>query len=232
VGFLACPGGAAYDDRRLLLSWILEVFAFMAADFSSTDWQQLLTAARGGSLEAQGQLLEQFRPYLLLVARGLLDDDLRSKMGSSDLVQDSLVNAYRHFDQFQGASAEELQAWLRQILCHQGANWRRHFLGTARRQLGREVQLPTGADSSALSSPLAASTATPSQEAMRHEQQQALQRALQRLPEHYRQVLIWRSQEQLSFEEIGQRLQRSPDAARMLWGRAVEALRLQLECTS
>ena len=46
--------------------------------------------------------------------------------------------------------------------------------------------------------------------------------ALDRLPEHYRQILIWREWDELPFADIGQRLAKSVDAARMLWWRALE----------
>src|SRR5262249_6273605 len=46
--------------------------------------------------------------------------------------------------------------------------------------------------------------------------------ALGRLPEDYRRGITPRHEEQLSFEEIGRLLQRSPDAARELWARGLE----------
>jgi RNA polymerase sigma-70 factor (ECF subfamily) len=63
---------------------------------------------------------------------------------------------------------------------------------------------------------------------MAHEQALALQKALERLPEDYRQVIALRHQEQLTFDEIGQRLQRTGNAARLLWLRAIERLQAEL----
>ena len=48
----------------------------------------------------------------------------------------------------------------------------------------------------------------------------------------YRQVIVGRYQEQLSFEEIGRRLHRSAEAARKLWWRAIERLRQELDSSS
>ena len=53
--------------------------------------------------------------------------------------------------------------------------------------------------------------------------------ALGRLSDVYRQVITWRYQEERSFEEIGQLLRRSPEAARKLWARAIERLQEELE---
>ena len=57
----------------------------------------------------------------------------------------------------------------------------------------------------------------------------ALERALGRLPEDYREVLLLRYQGDLSFEEIGRRLGRSANAARKLWLRALHKLEQELE---
>jgi RNA polymerase sigma-70 factor (ECF subfamily) len=70
---------------------------------------------------------------------------------------------------------------------------------------------------------------SPSQEAVRAEERAAVQQALDRLPEHYAQVLRWHSQEQLPFAEIALRLGKSEEAARKLFTRALEALKRQLE---
>jgi RNA polymerase sigma-70 factor (ECF subfamily) len=60
---------------------------------------------------------------------------------------------------------------------------------------------------------------------MEREQAMALQRALLRLSEEHRQAITLRYLEGRSFEEIGRLLERSPDAARKLWSRAMERLR-------
>jgi RNA polymerase sigma factor (sigma-70 family) len=51
-------------------------------------------------------------------------------------------------------------------------------------------------------------------------------RALDSLPDDYRQVIALRYWENLDFDEIGQRMGRSAAAARKLWLRAVERLEL------
>src|SRR4051794_10793539 len=100
-------------------------------------WQTCLAAARAGSTEAIGTLLDGFRPYLWIIARGELGQPLQAKLSGSDLVQESLLNAYRAFGRFQGDSPQELQAWLRQILRRVIANRRREF-DAERREAGRE----------------------------------------------------------------------------------------------
>jgi RNA polymerase sigma-70 factor (ECF subfamily) len=66
--------------------------------------------------EEAGRLLEPFRAYLRLLARLHLAPQVRGKLDPSDLVQQTLLRAYRSLDQFRGHSKAEWAARLRQIL--------------------------------------------------------------------------------------------------------------------
>ena len=192
------------------------------------DAAQWLDLARAGSPEALGQVLETFRGYLLLVANRELDPELRAKGGGSDVVQDTFLEAQRDFGQFHGASVDELRAWLRRLLLNNVANFTRQYRQRAKRDVGREIPLEAGGSSHERGAGLAANTVSPSGAALAHEQAEALARALERLPADYRKVLAYRHDEQLTFEEIGQRMQRTANAARMLWLRAVERLQQEM----
>ncbi|HKB02640.1 MAG TPA: sigma-70 family RNA polymerase sigma factor [Gemmataceae bacterium] len=196
---------------------------------SSPDAAQWLSAARGGSREALGRLLEACRDYLLLVANQELDVDLRAKGGASDLVQQTFLEAQRDFGAFQGASEEELLAWLRRLLVHNLADFARRYRGTGKRRAEREVALEGDSAAAGPAAGLAADTPSPSGRAVAREEDEGLERALARLPEDYRTVIVLRYREERSFEEIGQLIDRSPNAARKLWLRAVERLRAELE---
>lgn len=179
-----------------------------------------LQTARTGSSEALGQALEACRLYLLRIAEQEFDPALRAKGGASDLVQETFLDAQRLFKRFHGNSEAELLAWLRQLLLHNLSDFNRCYLGTGKRDLARESPVP-GAD-------LPDDSDSPSAQACQAEQSEALRQAMERLPEDYRTVLALRYQKDLSFEEIGQRLNRSANAARKLWLRAVERLQQDL----
>jgi RNA polymerase sigma-70 factor (ECF subfamily) len=193
------------------------------------DTDELLAAARAGSTEALGRALETCRRYLLLVAERQLDPRLRAKGGASDLVQETFLEAQRDFGGFRGTSEAELLAWLSRLLLNNVSNFARHYRGTDKRDIGREVVLQPAESSGGGGHDPAADTPSPSGLAMENEQAAALQRALARLPEEYRQAVVLRYQEGRSFEEIGRLLNRSPDAARKLWTRAMERLRQEWE---
>jgi RNA polymerase sigma-70 factor (ECF subfamily) len=192
---------------------------------------QWLVAARAGSNEALGEAFEHCRRYLLTIANRELDADLRAKGGASDLVQETFADAQKLFDRFDGASDEEWQAWLRQLLIYNIAGFTRRFR-TGKRSAGREAVLPGAESAGGWSAQLAADTAGPSAIVRGAEEAAAVERAVARLPEDYRQVLRWRYQEDLSFEEIAARLGRTANAARKLWVRAIGQLQAQLKATS
>lgn len=193
------------------------------------DFEPLLQAARTGSNEALGDVLEACRAYLLLVANKELNPALWAKTGPSDLVQQTFLEAQQDFDQFRGATPQELRAWLRQILRNNVSNTDRRFRGTSKRQLGREVALDPGGSSGDACRGLAAETLSPSGEAASREQVAALTGAIQRLPDDYQKVVRWRYRDNKSFEEIAGFLNRSENAVRKLWFRAVERLQKELD---
>jgi RNA polymerase sigma-70 factor (ECF subfamily) len=187
------------------------------------DW---LSAARAGSQEALGQALEACRRYLLQIAQQELDPALQAKGGASDVVQETFLEAQRDFDHFHGGSDAELRAWLRQLLLHHLYKLARRYRTTQKRAAGREVPLEAAEQSNG--APVAAS-ASPSVQAMAHEQADAVRRALTRLSDDYRQIIVWRYQEHRSFEEIANRMNRSETAVRKLWARAVERLQQEMK---
>jgi RNA polymerase sigma-70 factor, ECF subfamily len=156
-----------------------------------------------------------------------LAPDLAAKVGASDLVQETFLAAGRDIAQWQGRGPAELRSWLEGILHHLLANTRRHYRGTQKRRVDLEVRDSHRAWEvrSDLVATISVSATSPSGRAMRHEREDALCAALRALPEHYRQVIGWHHQDQLSFEAIAGRLGISSDAARKIWGRALLRLR-------
>ena len=166
---------------------------------SGENADRLLAAARGGSREALGNALEAWRRYLLAIAEGQLDADLRGKGGASDLVQETFLEAQRDFERFRGSSPQELGAWLRQVLLNNVGAFTRRFRTTSKRAVGLEVAIHAGGSSAGAGAAIAASSLSPSGIAIEREQASALRRALERLPEDCRRVVVLRFEEGRSF---------------------------------
>jgi RNA polymerase sigma-70 factor (ECF subfamily) len=193
-----------------------------------TDFGLWLSAARDGSRDALGQALESCRRYLLWVARHELHDDLQAKGGASDLVQETFLEAQLAFAHFQGNSEVELRTWLRRLLHHRAAKFSRRYRTTQKRRLARETPLTATDLPAGWEGALHAELPSPSMQLIALEQAQRLRQALERLTDDHRWVITLRYVEQCSFEEIGRRMQRTANAARLLWLRAIERVKHEL----
>lgn len=187
--------------------------------------EEWIAEARQGNRIALDQVFTVCLPYLRVAAHQDLDAALRARLDALDVVQETLIEAYRDFPHFHGRSKKDLLAWLRQILHNNLANERRRHIATAMRSIRCEVPLSATALSQ-LTVAAHKDGESPSEQALARERRATLERALLRLPEHYRQVLLLRTWEELTFAQIGARLCCSAEAARKLWGRAVEELSL------
>ena len=183
----------------------------------------LIAAARNGDASALGLLLEQFRPYLLKIANEGIDPKLKSKVGGSDVVQQSMLAAGQSFAEFQGETHAAFTAWLRRILNNNVSNVRRHYR-SEKRNVHREVQL-TGTDSKAQDMRTLAESSTSSSSPMQEQEEfQQMTLAISLLSEDHRRVIHLRNYHKKSFQQIGDEIGRSADAARKLWARGIESL--------
>src|SRR5437867_11220914 len=139
------------------------------------DSDELLTQAKINPEVGLGPLLEKHRSYLTLLARVQIGRRLQGKADSADLVQETFLEAHRHFSLFQGRTAAEFVQWLRQILAGRLAKLVRRYLGTKGRdvRLEQELEQELARSSHALSKALVAGQSTPSQQAVRREHAEA-----------------------------------------------------------
>jgi RNA polymerase sigma-70 factor (ECF subfamily) len=189
-----------------------------------------MAAARRGQSDALGALLELYRNYLHLLARTQIDLHLQGRVSPSDVVQETFLQACRHFGQFRGGSDKELLAWLRQILVHNLARLVEKQVRAQKRDVRREVSLERclsmlDHSSAQLEAALVRNGSSPSAQAQRRELAALVADQLARLPAHYREVIVLRNLEGLPFDEVARRMGRTPGAVRILWLRALDQLR-------
>jgi RNA polymerase sigma-70 factor (ECF subfamily) len=189
----------------------------------------LLARARAGQPGELDRLFAACRNYLRLLAQTQIEGRLRAKADASDLVQETLLEAYRDFAQFRGGTEQEWLAWLRQILSHNVAHFVRHYRATEKRQLAREMALAVDGAGSTLPGPQPVDPGeSPSQQLLRKERELLLADALVQLPPDDREVICLRNLQRLPFEDVARRMSRSRPAVQMLWMRAVRKLQEML----
>jgi RNA polymerase sigma-70 factor, ECF subfamily len=185
----------------------------------------LLNRARDNGPSDLDRLFASCRNYLGIVARAQVESWLQAKVDASDLIQETLLEAYRDFEHFRGTTEAEWLAWLRRILAHNAANFVRQYRGTEKRQARREVALagPGGSAAGGLPDP-AAQGESPSELLLRKERELLVADALARLTPDHREVIMLRNLQRLPFQEVAERMGRSRPATQMLWMRAIQKL--------
>ncbi|MCA9262749.1 MAG: sigma-70 family RNA polymerase sigma factor [Planctomycetales bacterium] len=196
-----------------------------ASSLHSREAGELIARARDGCDVSLNELIRSLQGYLLVIARHELNADLRAKVGASDIVQSVLIRAEQNLDEFRGSSRQTLLAWLRKILTHEIIAVHRKYIQSEKRNVQREVSLPAHDEDG---EPIAERGLSPLGKAVYNENAMRLREAVERLPMDYQTVVYLRNWEKLPFEEIGQRMQRSADAVKKLWKRAIQQLEREL----
>lgn len=176
-----------------------------------------------------GRHFERYRRYLLLLARLHLDARLRSKIDPSDVVQQTLLEAFQKRDDLRADGEPAVAAWLRRILANNLADAARAF-DRAKRRVGLEVQIRSALEQSSvrLESWLAADHSSPSEQASRNEDLLALADALAELPEAQREAITLHHLQSWPLAKVAGLIGRSQPATAGLVHRGLKALREKL----
>lgn len=186
-----------------------------------TESSMLLREAREGSTEALGRLFELCGAKLLALIRIRLGPTLRREVESGDILQQTLLKALQKIEQFEGADRDTLMGWLATIAWNEIRD-EADYYQRLRRDARLRATWVTGFD------PVAQQLHSEVSQLALQEESQQLLAAIDRLDEDHREVIVLRRYEELSFKEVGERLERSPDAARKLFARAMTALTMEM----
>src|SRR5262245_9555041 len=184
------------------------------------DTERLLGQALAGDRQAVEQLFALHRPYLHHLVELRLDPRLRPRVDPSDVVQEAQLEALRRLPEYLRQQPLPFRLWLRQLTYDRLLMAYRRHVKTARRAVGQEVGLPDRS-SLLLAQQLLAGGSSPSQQVSKEEMARRVRQALAKLPEADREVLMLRTFEGLSFQEVSHLLQIEPAAARKRHGRAL-----------
>ena len=177
---------------------------------------RLLARAQKGDAQALNDLFGRHVPALNRWARGRLPIWARDMADTHDLVQETVLQAFKHVRTFEPRGKGALRAYLRQALLNRIRNeMRRVSRRPVREDLDEQAPSP-------VSSPL--------QSAILQEQQDRYEAALQRLKEADRELIVARIELGLTYEEIAEALGKpSWNAARMAVARALVRLAGELK---
>ncbi len=173
----------------------------------------------------QEQWLERHRPYLSLLAHAHLNRRHSARLDTSDIVQQTLLNAFLKRDEFRGSTEAELTAWLREILKHKLADALRDQ-HRDKRDIRRECTFDEGIDASFSRTEgwLVSLQSSPSQKAVKQEDLLRLSQALTELPEAQREVIVLHHLQGQKLAEVAAEMDRSEAAVAGLLFRGLRTL--------
>ncbi len=180
----------------------------------TSDFIERLNSARQGDKDRQGEFLDNFRGYLKKIAQDHIGAGLNAKLSASDLVQSAIIDAQQSLPTCRATNRDQFKSWLKQIILNDIVNRIRYFR-RQKRDIGLEKQL---------SGDVVGGVESPDVAAINRENEKRLLTAIDQLADHHQKVLLMYHREGLSFVEIASKMNRSPDAIRMTWNRAVVKL--------
>ena len=188
--------------------------------------QHLVALAKEGDESALNQLCSIYGERVRRIIRLRLDQKLRPKLDSVDIVQDALIQALGGLKDFNYQNEGDFLRWLSRI----AENKLRDILDkfhTEKRDVHKEIPFKKegrSTESGSVAAPGPMRTTTPSVIACRKEALDKLEQALDKLKPEYKQVVMLKKIEGLSHAEIAERLGKKEGAMRMLLARAMAAL--------
>ena len=186
--------------------------------------EQFLERLKRGDAAAFNRLIEERHGDVYALLFRLTEDPEEAR----DLSQETFLQAFRNISGFRGDA--DLRTWLYRIALNQARNrWR----WWKRRRRDRTVSLDAPASHSS-ETPLGATLRgrdeiDPEEQALRRERERALQTALRALSRPYREVIVLRDIEGLSYEEVALALEISVGTVKSRLSRGRTELRRRLE---
>ena len=192
---------------------------------SATDSDaKLLESVRQGNTAALEALMAQYSGRVYRLAFGIT----RNSSDAEEVVQDVFLTVLRKGESFEGRSA--VGSWIYRITANAALNKRRGKRATVETSL--EELLPSfkedGHRDGDRAWVLADWSQNPEDDLLSNESRASLSRAIEKLPEHYRAVVVLRDVEGLSNEETAELLGESVASVKSRLHRSRMALREQL----
>ena len=177
----------------------------------------LVERVRGGDEEAFALLFDRYADAVGGRVEGWLPPQVRRKHSVADVLQEARIIAFQRFAEFEYRGPGSFRNWLLRIAQLKTGTAVKHYGGTAKRAVWREVSRGARKDTAAF----AGSGPTPSELAIASELEELARKAMGMLPADDREVLLLVREEGLSLREAAKRMGRSYEAVKKLHGRAL-----------
>jgi len=188
--------------------------------------QHLVALAKEGDEAAVGQLCSVYGERVRRIIRLRLDQKLRPKLDSVDVVQDALILALDGLKDFTYKNEGDFLRWLSRIAENRLRDLVDKFHAD-KRDVHKEIPFKKkgrSTESGSVGAPEPIRDTTPSVIVSKKEALDRLEKALDELKPEYKEIIVLKRIEGLSHAEIAERLGKNTGAVRMLLARAMAAL--------
>jgi RNA polymerase sigma-70 factor, ECF subfamily len=190
---------------------------------------ELVQLVHNGDRSALERLTERYYDRVRRIVRARIGSKLRQRLETTDILNEAFAKAIEIFDRFEMRDEGSLLRWLGQIAEGKVRDQvDKHK--AKKRAVDREVA--SGGDDDGLPRHEAPDTARhrPDRVAQRNEEQERLEAALDQLKPEYREIILARDFEGLSWSDVARETGRpSEDAARMYYAKATTELTLLMQ---
>lgn len=179
---------------------------------------ELVRRMQAGEAQAWSDLYRVYRDELLFFVRARMGPGLRAALQSEDVLQSVALEAFRELPRFEPRGEGSLRRFLHVLVLHK------------LRDLADREGAQKRAGGTGLTDELAAGLVAPGDAALAYADPayERLERAIARLPDEMREVLVLRRIEGRSSQEVAELLGKSDDAVRKLHSRALARLSIEM----
>ena len=188
---------------------------------AATSTYGLIERIKKGDSEAFAVLLRKYRPRLAVLVHYRMGPEMRQIVEVDDILQETLLKAFRDFDQFTYRTPGSFMSWLARIADHVMADLAR-AQGRQKRHAAEVLRFRSESNPAG---PEPLDTRTPSRVLLEAESWRGLVEKLNALPDDYRHAILLMKVEGLSTREAAERLGKSNEATALLLHRALKRFR-------
>ncbi len=189
---------------------------------ASDEDYELVALCQGGDVKAFGPLVERHQKRMMNTAYRMIGD----YEAASEVVQDAFVSAYRSIRKFRGES--KFSTWLYSIVINLSKNRMKQPRSRFHRE-GQSIDDPVETEDGQIKNDPPSREPSALEQLERKEIQAQVQACINSLDEEYREVLVLRDIQGLSYDELGTILRVPDGTVKSRLFRAREVLRGRLK---
>ena len=183
-------------------------------------------AACNGDEDAANRLWDRYYEKLIPAVRIRLGQKLRGKIETMDVVQSVFYEAVRGAESKEFESEGHFRAWLNRLVENRIRKEARYF-NRQKRDINKEEALMHSRGEE--QKPDKTLGPRPVSIVEHFDELARMEEALEKVPKDTREILVMRYFEELTYQEIGKRIEKSEEATRKIINRAVQLLAREMD---